>query len=111
MKTAPGLSVAAIRALSRHLAEQLDDADGSVRRAQSRRLFFPKRTHELSPVEGDAPDGLSADYVALAGRLNNRTTPAGTPDLLAVLLLTVEAEITRARIIEARLIEAMGRGG
>jgi hypothetical protein len=111
MKIAPGLSVAAIRALARHLAERLDDAEGSAHRARSGRLFFPKRTHELSPVEGEAPDGLSADYMALAGRLNSRTMPSGTPDLLAVLLRTVEAEITLARIIEARLIEAMGRSG
>lgn len=109
MKTAPGLSVAAIRALARELAERLSDAGGSVLQTQPGRLFFPKRTHELTPADGDTPDGLGADYVALAARLNSRTTPLGTPDLLAVLLCTVETEITRARITEAYLIEAMGR--
>jgi hypothetical protein len=109
MKIAPGLSATAIRALSRHLAERLDDADDGVRQTQPGRLFFPKRTHELTPVEGDAPDGLSADYIALAARLNGRTTTQRDPDLLAVLLRTVEAEITRARVTEARLIEAMER--
>jgi hypothetical protein len=84
MKTAPGLSVAAIRALARHLAERLDDTGGGVGRAQPGRRFFPKRTHELSPVDGDAPDGLSANYVALAARLNGRSALPGTPDLLAV---------------------------
>ena len=109
MKIAPGLSAAAIRALSRHLAERLDDAGGSVRATQPGRLFFPKRIHELSPVDGDAPDGLSAGYLALAARLNGAATPAGTQDLLAVLLRTVEAQITRARITEGCLIEAMER--
>lgn len=109
MKIAPGLSATAIRALSRHLAERLNDVDGSVRQAQPGRLFFPKRIHELRPAEGDAPDGLSTDYMELAGRLNSGMTVAGNPDLLAVLLQTVEAEITRARITEARLIEAMER--
>ena len=109
MKIAHGLSATAIRALSRHLAERAGDADGSVLQRQPGRLFFPKRTHELSRVEGDAPDGLSTDYLALAARLNRRTTVTGTADLLAVLLHTVEAEITRARLTEAYLIEAMER--
>jgi hypothetical protein len=109
MKTAPGLSVAAIRALARHLAERLDDTGEGVGRAQPGRRFFPKRTHELSPVDGDAPDGLGASYMALAARLNSHMAPGGTQDLLAVLLHTVEAEITRARILEARLIDAMER--
>lgn len=43
----------------------------------------------------------------LAARLNRCEKLDGTPDLLAVLLRTVEAEITRARLVEARLIEAM----
>ena len=107
MKITPGLSVAAIRALSRVLAEQLNDADGNVLRLQPGRLFFPKHLHELSHLEGNAPDGISADYVALAARCNSRASPGGMPDLLAVLLHTVQAEITRARIVEARLIEAM----
>jgi len=110
MKTTPGLSVAAIRALSRVLADQLNDADASVLRSQPGRLFFPKHIHELSQLEGNAPDGLGADYLALAARLNRRASPGGTPDLLAVLLHTVEAEITRARIVEAHLIEAMDHG-
>ena len=107
MKIVSGFSATAIRALSRHLAERLDDADRNVLRRQPGRLFFPKRTHELSRVEGDAPDGLSADYLALATYLNRRTTVTGTPDLLEVLLRTVGAEITRARITEACLVEAM----
>ena len=109
MKTAPGLSVAAIRALAQHVAERLNDTGGSILQTQPGRLFFPKRIHELAAGEGDVPDGLSADYVALAARLNSRTPPLGAPDLLAVLLRTVEAEITRARITEACLIGAMVR--
>jgi hypothetical protein len=110
MKITPGLSPAAIRALSRILAERLNDADRNVLRSQPGRLFFPKHLHELSHLEGNAPDGFSADYVALAARCNSRASPGGTPDLLAVLLRTVEAAITRARIVEARLIEAMDSG-
>ena len=76
---------------------------------QPGRLFFPKRTHELSAGESDAPDGRGAEYVAPVARLNSRAMPIGAPDLLAMLLRTMEAEITRARVTEARLIKALGR--
>jgi len=109
VRTAPALSAAAIRALSRDLAERLQASGGRTLRAQPGRLFFPKRTHALTPIEGEAPDGLSADYVALIARLNARSAPSGRADLLAVLLRTVEAEIARARVLETRLIEAMDR--
>jgi hypothetical protein len=109
MKIAAALSASGIRALSRELVGRLNDAGGSILQAQPGRLFFPKHTHELSAVEGDAPGGLSADYMVLAARLNSRTTRVDVPDLLAVLLRAVEAEITRARIVEARLIEALER--
>ena len=109
MKIAPTLSAAAIRALSRELASRLNNAEAGVLQAHPGRLFFPKRTHELSLVDGDAPDGLSADYLALAARLNNSSGRVDIPDVLAVFRRTVEAEITRARIVEARLIEAMDR--
>lgn len=107
MKVAPGLSAAAIRALARDLADRLNVAHPDILNTQPGRLFFPKRTHELSPVDGEAPDGLSPAYVELAARLNRPDVSDGTPDLLGVLLRAVEAEITRARIVEGRLIEAM----
>ena len=107
MKTAPGLSVAAIRALAGDLADRLDSTDGGVLPTQPGRLFFPKQTHELSSVNAEAPDGLSG--------LCGARPPLQQPDdarlgagLLSLLLRTVETEITRARTLEARLIEAMG---
>jgi hypothetical protein len=106
MKTALALSAVAIRAFSRDLAERI----GAVSvQAQPGRMFFPKRIHEVGPAEGDVPDGLAADYITLAGRLNGRKSQVGAPDLLAVFLHAVEGEITRARATEARLLEAMGR--
>jgi hypothetical protein len=72
-------------------------------------VFFPKRIHELSSVDNEAPDGLSIDYLVLALHLNNAAKPGGTPDLLDVLLSTVQVQIGHARLLEARLIEAMDR--
>jgi hypothetical protein len=107
MKVNPNLSAMAIRALAWELADRLNGAPADILRTQPGRLLFPKRTHELGPTDGDAPDGLGANYMELAARLNRCEKLSGTPDLLAVLLRTVEAEITRARLVEARLIEAM----
>jgi hypothetical protein len=109
MKTAPGLSAAAIRAVARELSHRLNDRYEGALRAQPGRVLFPKRMHQLSSVDGEAPDGLSIDYVALALQLNNAAKPAGTQDLLDVLLRAVQAKIGCARLLEARLIEAMDR--
>jgi hypothetical protein len=109
MKTAPGLSATAIRALAHELATRLSEAHERTLRSQPGRIFFPKRIHELNLVDGEAPDGLSPDYLALAARLNGAMVPTGRQDLVDVFLHTVEVEITRARLLEARLIEALER--
>jgi hypothetical protein len=54
--------------------------------------------------------GLSTDYLTLAARLNSMGRSSELPDLLAVLMHTVEAEISRARVVEGQLIDEIGRG-
>jgi hypothetical protein len=112
MRTIPALSGAAIRAFSRHLAEQLANTDLAALQAQPGRVFFPKRIHELGIGEGETPDGLSMNYLTLAAQLNRQAQSRKSgSDLLALLLRAVEMEITRARLAEGRLLQALDRFG
>jgi hypothetical protein len=59
MKIGPTHSLTAIRVLCRDLAARLNDHPGRAIELRPVQQFFPKRLHELTPVEGDAPGGLS----------------------------------------------------
>ena len=110
MKHPPALSLMAIRALSQDLVSRVSAISGDKSWKQPGRKFFPKYTHELGVADGESPSGLSVDYIISAARLNGRVVHIATGDLLTVLMRAVEFEITRARILEARLIETMDRG-
>jgi hypothetical protein len=76
--------------------------------AQPGRIFFPKHVHELGPLEGEAPNGLSIEYVRLALAKNRRLSNSLSVDApVTTLAVHVSEQIGQAVLLERRLLERL----
>jgi hypothetical protein len=97
-----------LRQFAAVICKELDGQYFDEVRLQPGRLFFPKRVHELASLEGEAPNGLTLEYIRLAVA-KNEAVWKGTPVDTAVTTLAaqVSQQICRAALIERQLIERL----
>lgn len=97
-----------LRQVAAVLAKELAGPQAAEVAEQPGRALFPKRVHDLSVLDPDAPDSLDIAFVRMAAARNKAAWQEADVDTAVATLAThVTDEVGRAVLLERTIIERL----